>query len=405
MIFLVCAGPFGFYLLFRCFLPLVWCFNFIYTNNNHHNIELVYFHTFYLLINTFLCIKIIKYIAYSTIPKPAYHRSLYSRSEGSFGFYAAVFTFIFLYIVLGDQIPIFAAEGGSEALLNFSKQNKTTSWIIFGIIDLLILYFLVTFNSTEGKFKRYISLLLSLFGSISAGSKVGLVAFFGKFFTIQALFKKDKLSIKTITFLIISLPLSFAFILIQFARTLDINIPISSAVGVLITLVFNSSTSYLNQFIVRDGIMLSSQYAQMLGDFGFMRYFLNPFLVVFGYDGIGMSIGPYMAGFLYGQTNDGGINPILFFELIFIFGPTIGIPLSFIFMYLIFKLSKFLIKSAFIFKDTSKIMSACLVGMSFLCLTFLTDTLNAIRALPFFLIPFIVVMAYKRISKRNIMMR
>ena len=158
--------------------------------------------------------------------------------------------------------------------------------------------------------------------------------------------------LKTITFLIISLPLSFAFILIQFARTLDINIPISSAVGVLITLVFNSSTSYLNQFIVRDGIMLSSQYAQMLGDFGFMRYFLNPFLVVFGYDGIGMSI-----------------------------------------------------KSAFIFKDTSKIMSACLVGMSFLCLTFLTDTLNAIRALPFFLIPFIVVMAYKRISKRNIMMR
>lgn len=398
MIFLVCAGPFGFYLLFRCILPLIWCFNFIYTNNDHHNIELVYLHTLFLLLNTYLCSKIIVYIAYFAKTQFNLVEINKKYSSNQIGFWLAVILFITLFIVLGNRIPIFA-DGGSNAILELSRQSKTSTWLIFGIIDLLILYFLVIFNSQKKRFYKFISFFLSLFGSISSGSKVGVVAFFGKLFTIQALFRSNTFSFSKLMLLLISLPLSLGFIVYQFARTLDISINFNSVVGVLTSLVYSSSTSYLNQFIARDGVMLSSQYSQMLGEFGFMTYFLNPFLVVFGYDGIGQSIGPYLSGNLYGQFNDGGVNPTLFFEFIFIFGPSIGIPMAFLIAAMIFSISKRLINLAIFYKSQSNMLAACLIGISFLCLTFLTDTLNAIRTMPFFLVPFFFVIIYMRIFK------
>jgi len=91
----------------------------------------------------------------------------------------------------------------------------------------------------------------------------------------------------------------------------------------------------------------------------------------------------------------------LFFENIFIFGDILATSLSFIFLAIVFWITKILIKKIILNFDKNLLVIATYYMLFLSSLSFTADTLNTIRSLPFDFIPAVLYYVNKFVRNYN----
>jgi hypothetical protein len=378
--------PFGFFLLIRCFFPILWCLNFLTsTNFSNQYYFLVLFHLLYLFFESLLIL-----LFFNKINKIIENqRNIISISNNYTNIVILLLLILTLLFNLAT-IPLLI-DGGSDALVSIGETEKFSTWFIFGIIRIILIPLLLVWYFEKNIFLRFLIFFYILIFSLLDGKKGGLIILLNDIFLIHYFFSKKKLQIsfKLILILIVIIVITIFYAVLQFNRTIGLDTDFKSIIfGVtkIFDLMYNSFTSYLEQMITMNGLNYAVKYSDQLGTLGTFKYLFNSFTkIIFGY-GIDQSIGPFLNYELYGSLFPNGVNPILFFELIFISGNIYFSFFSFLILYLIFHL---------IFKRSKKLIYAININLFdasihlfiiLFYLSLLTDVLNAIRGLPFIFI-------------------
>jgi hypothetical protein len=387
LFFLFLFTPLGLFVIYRVIFPFDWCINFISSNPSYKAIDVVYWHMLYLFI-LFIGVLFV-FRTFIVIQKSTLRKSLNENyiSKPSFPF-IPVFTIIL--ILLLAPIPLFH-EGGSDAtLLAYQDPNtKSASWLVSGILSTLSLplYFLVFYEKNFRRKILYIVLLIIC--AISDGKKAGFLEFILDMLLVAGftLNLGKRITFKYIALFIVVLMGAFFFAIYQYFKTTNKSVSLNelaNSFSIMIDLAYLSFCSYLDQIHVLNGLDLIEIYHRQLGNHNIINYFFNSYIKMLGLPGgIKKSIGPFLNYWLYGSDRPNGVNPIFFYELIFITGnkyygivAIFILPVIFYFIIIYYRLLAY-IKRVDIYK-----MAIYLFMIKFLT-GFLTDTLNAIRSLPF----------------------
>ncbi len=402
MIYLL-LGPFGIFLLFRVFFPTIWCLEFLFFNDvNTKSFDVVLYHLIFLLLQgvltlllMFYIIKMVKryrFLRYSDIYQ-------YQKNKDAKFFSKIALLGIGVFLLLNyNSLPIFM-DRGSDAIVLLGQVKKTKTWFMYGVLGIFSTLLLVAMVYSIKQKTKYIYGLFYFIIAVIGGKKSAIIGAFNKLIFLYYLFshKKPNLPIFKI---FIGLIFSAYFIVIQFSRTAGFEIDYLQIFNVLFQLVYSSSTGYLGQIIVMDGLQYAHGYSEhLVGIGGPILYILNPFTkFIFG-TGIDKSIGPYMMEQFYGETEiPNGVNPTLFFEYIFVFGSIEYVIFAFINMFLVFVLARYFIKRVIFNFNTSVLVTITYLGLFMSCFSFLADTLNTIRSLPFVLLPMFIFYTLKFLS-------
>lgn len=384
--------PFGVAILFRLILPSIWCLYYLFSDFNNDRF-IVFSHLIYLLS---------LFIGYIFIYKIfIQHQKRLNETSSSIqhqGNYSLPFFLILciLLILFFTPLPIFQS-GGSDAIMLMQEEAKGATWFFSGALITLSypLYFLLFLD--RSKRNKLIYFLLLIMVSASAGKKGGILDFFTNLILIGSIFISFKrtFDFKMLLFATFFLSLTIFFALYQYSQTLGFELNssvIAQSLPILYNLTTSSYTSYLEYIHNLGGLQTAHIYSDSLGDFGTFKYFFNSYLkVIDSHLGINKSIGPFLNYQINGSDLPNGVNPTLFYELIFIYGnkyfglaslPLIPLILLF-FVRILKKLYSFLNSS----KDVY-LMAIYFFALKFL-LYFLNDTLNSLRILPFILILFL----------------
>lgn len=383
--------PFGVVILFRLLLPSIWCLNYLFSDFNNDSI-IVFFHLIYLL-----CLFVGFIFIYKIFIQHQKRLHEISSSIQHQGNYSLPFFLILciLLILFFTPLPIFQS-GGSDAIMLMQEEAKGATWFFSGALLTLSypLYFLFFLDKSKRNKLIYFSLLIMV--SASAGKKGGILDFFTNLILIGSIFISFKrtFDFKILLFASFLLSLTIFFALYQYLQTLGFELDssfLAQSLPILFNLATGSYNSYLEYIHNLGGLQTAQLYSDNLGDFGSFKYFFNSYLKVIDPNwGINKSIGPFLNYQINGSDLPNGVNPTLFYELIFIYGnkyfglaslPLLPLILSF-FVKLLKKLYSFLNSS----KDVY-LMAFYFFAIKFF-LYFLIDTLNALRTLPFILILF-----------------
>jgi len=125
-------------------------------------------------------------------------------------------------------------------------------------------------------------------------------------------------------------------------------------------------------------------YHDQLGDHYVINYFFNSYIKILNLPGgVNKSIGPFLNYWIYGSDRPNGVNPIFFYELIFLTGnkyygilAILLLPVIFYFMFRCYKRVVYM-KRVNVYK-----MGIYLFILRF-WLGFLSDSLSSMRSLPF----------------------
>lgn len=392
MIFLI-LGPFGMFFLFRIILPEIWCIDFLVnTTSNHKFYDIVILHSVYLLFEGFLIISLMIYIINMVVKYRRYRqKQLYINGVNYQGLKFSIISTILIvlfFIFNFHTLPIFM-DGGSDAIVALGEQQKTKTWFMYGMLGTLTTLLLFSIIYLKSMKKKVFYGAVLLLASLVTGKKSALIGLFSKFIFVYFMLntKKPKLPIIKIGFVLL---LSIIFIVFQFSRTSGVDFDISQVFKIIFSLIYSSSTVYLNQFINMSGLDYAQMYSNSLGDGGSIVYILNPFMKFLFGIGIEKSIGPYLVYQFYGSEFPNGVNPTLFFEPIFVFGKYSAILFSFLNLFIVFILARYFIKKVIINFNKSILITITFFGLFMSSLSFTIDTLNTVRGLPFVLIPMFI---------------
>jgi hypothetical protein len=293
-------------------------------------------------------------------------------------------------------LPLFHG-GGSDATLLLQDDAKTSTWLFSGILATLSLplYFLVFYE--QKKSKRILYIILLIICAISDGKKGGLLEFFVNIVLVAGVSVNLRKSVtsKHVTLFVIVLASTFIFAAYQYAQTLNRAFTISdigSSFSIILNLTNLSFSAYLEQMHVAGGLNLIHIYHEQLGEHNIFNYFFNSYIKLLGFDGgIKKGIGPFLNYWIYDSDRANGINPTFFYELIFVTGKKYyGIISIFIIPSIFYLIIRYYKKISSIRHMSIYKMAIYLFLIKFL-ISFLIDTLNAIRSLPFL---FLLVTVY-----------
>ncbi len=191
---------------------------------------------------------------------------------------------------------------------------------------------------------------------------------------------------------LITLVISIIFITVQYFRTVCGDVSLNNISGNLLIIkdmIIGSSTGYLGQFISSGGLQYSGDYSNGLGDFGVLLYIFNSYTkFLFGF-GIEKSIGPFMTYKLTGSEFPNGVNPTLFFEVIFVYDSYLAIILSFVLLGLSYVFMVFLVKKM-VFNKNNIFILATYYMLFLSCISYTFDSMNTIRNIPFAILPALI---------------
>lgn len=410
LIFLV-FNPLSLDMLFRGLSPIIWTI--IYLNEGKYTYILILNTIFLLMLITF-DILLLRYI----FLKRKELKIKLRKSDKFLILSTASLTIAYLLLFRPELIAILG-EGGSNAIVIIGEQEKTSTWLVYGLVKVLKAILTISLFFLESLWLKLVYVSYIILFSILAGKKGGLISLLLSLIIIHIIYKGiPKINILDLQhlkiykkglkiFIIFSTSILFAiaYLLIQYVRTefrTDVNVLMSVLTNIskFPLLIYTSSTIYLDQLFKDGGIELSGQYSAMLGDFGFLKYFLNPFTkFIFG-SGIDFAIGPFLTNVLYGYNLPLGVNPTLMFEMVFIFGDaTIGFLLSILTLTFIFFLQKKLLKVMMTSENLYFSSSAYLFLI--IANSFKYDTLNSIRGIPFAIIPLILYYVLKIVPTKR----
>jgi len=406
MIYLL-AGPLGLILMFRVLLPSIWCFDFLITNDFAHKYyEIVLFHLIYLFLEGFLIVLLAIYIVNKVSKYRKYrdnqvHIDNKDREAKKYAFIALLGLLIFLGFNF-NTLPIFM-DGGSDAIVALGESQKGKTWFMYGMLGVLSTLLLFSIVSIKSNGKKYVYGFILVLFSLVTGKKAALISILSKAVFVYYVISPKKPSLSYIK-IVIALILSLLFIIFQFSRTSGLNVDYFDAIAIIMNLVYSSFTSYLGQFVNMGGLEFAQMYSDSLGSGGPIVYILNSLTKVLFGTGIEKSIGPYLTYQFYGGEFPNGVNPILFFEYIFVFGSNAAIPFSFINLIVMFMLAKIFIKKVIINFDKSILLMVTYFGLFLFALGYTIDSLGAIRMLPFTFIPmlwhYLIILLMKTSNKK-----
>jgi hypothetical protein len=406
MIYLL-VGPLGLFFIFRILLPSIWCFDFLITNDSAHKYyEIVSFHLMYLFLEGFLTALLVIYIVNKVSKYRKYrdnqaHINNKDREAKKYAFVALLGLLIFLGFNF-NTLPVFM-DGGSDAMVALGQEQKGKTWFMYGMLTVLSTLLLFSIVSIKSKGKKYVYGFLLILFSLVTGKKSSLISILSKFMFVYYLINPKKPSLPFIK-IAIALILSSLFVIFQFSRTSGLSVDYFDAIAIIMNLVYSSFTSYLVQFVNMEGLEFAQMYSDGLGSGGPIVYILNSFTQVLFGTGIEKSIGPYLTYQFYGSEFPNGVNPILFFEYIFVFGSYTAIPFSFINLIVMFMLAKIFIKKVIINIDKSILLMVTYFGLFLFALGYTIHSLDAIRMLPFTFIPmlwhYLIILLMKASNKK-----
>lgn len=393
----ILLSPLATFLLFRVIFPIIWCFNYIGGVYFNH-LELAICHLIFLLLEGLLIVLLMRFIIVNSEKNRLLRiESDYvakKKKEGRLLLNVGLFgAFIFILFNFGS-LPILM-DRGSDSMVELVIDQKIQTWISYGLLNVFSLFILFALLHKDGKnYLLYFILLLTI---IVTGKKSALISFFSIYVFLYYIYsKKPSLPFRNI---LIVISLALFFIILQFIRTTGFDFEYKQAGSLLSDIVFSSSTSYLEQIISLDGIKYAQQYASELGTFGPLTYIFHPFIKFFFGSDFKMSIGPFLNYQIYGSDFPNGVNPTLFFETIFVFGEKIGIVFAFVNLFVVFWVAKILIKRVIYDENIHSIKTVAYYLLFLSCFSFLLDTLNTIRDLPFAIFPFIIYKANIYLSR------
>ncbi len=371
-------------------MPIIWCVDFLMLNgfDGKYSI-LVFTHLLYLVLLSATLIFCIWYVVSLTYRLSYYraeprYRERCDRQSKRVIFIIFVVLCAWFYLNW-SSIPIFI--GGSNAIVDLNEENKKATWFSYGILSLCVSSLLVSFAYQKRFSIKVILVFLIMFLAILPGKKSGLLSAVGMLLFVhfclagaQKRFPFFKVSLATL--------LGLLFIAFQYARTVGIKFDVQGLAFYMVELIYTHSTVYLRQFIGAEAIQVAAYYPEDSMKSGVLGYFLNPFYkIVFG-TGIEKAIGPYVSNYLYGAgAGATGVNPTFFFEMIFVSGIWHGSILAFgvLGIWAVFMV---VVVNNFIM-DFNKPIGKVIFYLMFIgfLFSFMSDSLNAIRTLPFVLFP------------------
>jgi hypothetical protein len=269
-----------------------------------------------------------------------------------------------------------------------NEQHKNKTWFWFGVLNIFIIILIFSIVYTNNKKKKFYYVLIALIASIIPGKKSAVIGLISKFIFTYYLVSYRKPNLPWIK-IFIGFLFSIIFIVYQYSRTAGIDFNFSKTI-LIFHIVYSSSTVYLNQIIEQGGIEYIHLYSNLLGDYGPIIYIFNPFLKFLFGIGIDKAPGPFLGEMLYGYTLPNGVNPTLFFEILFVFGNIFVVFFSFLIMFIIMYLAKIFIKNVIIDYNKNILVSVMYFYLFLSCFSFLNDTLNTIRNLPFAILPLLI---------------
>lgn len=408
MIFLL-LSPIGFFLVFRVLLPVMWCVNFIFTSLNHPYYDLVLYHLFYLILEGILTIWLmINIVNIVRIYRNSKNHEFSTQSKGyKMATLALLGIIVFLLFNL-NELPIFG-ERGSDSIVELGEMKKKSVWFWYGILQVFITMILYTVFYVKKTAIKFIFVGILLIVGAVTGKKSAVFSIFTQIIMMYYIFTKSKpsLSIIKIGIIVIGFFVSSYFAVIQYFRTIGSTfefVQLSSIVqyfNILWNLVYSSATIYLEQMISLEGVQYAKMYSDSLGTGGWIIYLLNPITkFLFGY-GIYKSIGPFLNEALFGFEFPNGVNPVLFFEYIFVFGDHLSIILAYLNLIIIFIFAKYAFRKMVFTFETNSLVSITYYYLFLGAFSFLADSLNTIRMLPFYLMPLLTHYFIKVLKLRN----
>lgn len=402
MIYLL-LGPFGFFLLFRIFVPMSWCIEFLYLyDSNVKYFNIVLFHFLFLFFQGILTFSLMFYTIktvklYRKYRNIEIYQNAKNREATSFSKVALIGIGAFLLLNY-NSLPIFM-EGGSDAVVLLGEIEKTKTWFMYGMLEIFSTLLVISIVNTINQKRKFQYGILYFMAAAIGGKKAAIIGAFSKLIFLYYLFSTKKPNLPIVKILI-GLSLSAFFIVMQFSRTAGFELEYARIFDILQKLIYSSSTVYLEQLISMDGLQYAENYSDHLGSGGSVLYILNPFVKFLFGIGIDKSIGPYIMEQFYGATEiPNGVNPTLFFEYIFVYGSLEYIIFAFLNLFFVFILARYFIKKVIVNFNTNILLTVTYFGLFMSCFGFLADTLNTVRSLPFTLLPMFAYYFYKFLVK------
>lgn len=392
MIFLL-LSPFGIIALFRIFLPLFWCIEFLYTHGlEHYGFTIVLTHALYLILQGILLLMLMIYIVNLANKNRVKRRNRrYVEVKDRAGRWYAKFALIgiILFFVLNYQdLPLFSS-GGSDAIMTLGEDQKIKTWLMYGLLGMLSYILIFSIIYTASKNKKYSYGLILIMSAIVTGKKAAIISIFGKFIFVYYVLAAIKPSFP-IAKIVVAIVVSSLFIVYQFSRTAGFEFDVIDTFQILTNLIYSSSTVYLVQLIDLDGVSYAAEYSDKLGPYGPFTYVFNPFLKLLFGIGIYKAPGPYLGEVLFNMNSANGANMTLFFEYIFIFGSPYFALLATFHMIAVLFLAKFFIKKVINDIHTNFLITVTYFSLFLACFIFLFDSLYAVRSLPFIVFPYVL---------------
>jgi hypothetical protein len=339
---LVCITPIFYILIYRQLLPLHWYITVDQLVMSEY--ILVYrSHILYLCLQMLLNILLLSHIVRLLHNKSKIYKKTNFSPEGHLPPHSEkisikiILIFIVTAILLRDTIPILQGLN-SENLVNIIEENKLSSLFGYGTLGVISTYAMVALAYGRTSRKKT-AFLLAILPAIMVAKKAALLVFFQD---LVLLFMLASRSVTHIPFWRFAIGLTVA---VLFGISIYLNMMGFDFENLFLIkeLIFNmyyaSATSYLNVMWQDMGYALADDYRREIGTPVMFQYLANPFLKVLSLGGIEYSVGPYLASSMYGTLGEKiltGINPTLFFELTFIGGELFGVPISFIFIIIIY---------------------------------------------------------------------
>lgn len=387
---LIILGSISSFIIMRNIIPLIWSIIYIEDNglaDKYAGTILILI--IYLFIQSVLNIKIMNYIYKKTEANRTENENMLNitKKYDKYGF--MLIGIIIIYILFNfHEIPLFM-NLGSDSMVKLVESNKIKTWIVYGILEVVntALIFITLKAKKRNKIIFFIFLIISV---IVTGKKSAILALLFNILLVKFIIsnKKPKLKIfKLIIFCIIG----SAYIIIQYIRTDGIIFNLNSLLtifDIFIKILYDTSTIYLVQLINLKGLEFAPLYSKSLGDFGVLKYFFNPFIKLIGGTGINKSIGPFLSYQLFGNNFPNGVNPTLFFEFYFVFGNLYASIFAIIILVILYFVMKKLIDKIIKYNNKSILMQISFVLLFISCFSFTIDSLNTIRNLPFYLLPY-----------------
>jgi len=387
----------GQHLIFRGVIPFTWIIYNIFTIQKH--LYVLTLHMIYLLVLIFVDVKLLKLLVNKSISTIPHIVNYNNKKENNYLGIIILGYLLIIAIAIFQPFPLpILGERGSDTVIFIDLEYKSSLWFISVLLLVIKLYlFFVIFKSKKKPIKIAAFILIIIY-SIIFGKKSAILSILSSLTFLYIIYRGYQLKLLKIRnygiylskrnmiiafFISAFLFIGIYFALLQYFRTLqqEFEIPnVLNASIMFINVVISSATIYLVQFFLLDGINYYNLYSEALGNFGVLTYFLNPILKFLFNEGIDMAIGPFLNYQLFGSTTPHGVNPTIFFELVFVLGSVeLGFIFSILVMIIVYKLAKFSINYIIYHRygDIHK-TSFALAILQFL-LFFTADTLNAIR--------------------------